>query len=174
MSTVTLEEAQAHLSELIERLHPGEEILITDQGQPLAQVKRAERSSWPCKAGSYRKDEFWMAPDFDAPLDDFKEIGSMSRGESSPAMKVIDLQEAKANLEQYARECQTSPVVVMKDGKPCFELLPIRSDDPGFLDRLLEHDSAFRDLVDERRNEGRSGRVSSLESVRERLDGFRD
>ncbi len=89
-------------------------------------------------------------------------------------MKVIDLQEAKANREPYARECQTSPVVVMKDGKPCFELLPIRSDDPGFLDRLLEHDSAFRDLVDERRNEGQSGRVSSLESVRERLDGSRD
>jgi len=45
MSTFTLEEAQAHLSELIERLQPGEEILITDQGQPLAQVKRAERST---------------------------------------------------------------------------------------------------------------------------------
>jgi len=98
----------------------------------------------------------------------------MSKGESLPAMKVIDLQEAKANLEQYARECQESPVVVMKDGKPCFELLPIRSDDPGFLDRLLEHDSTLRDLVDQRRTEGQSGRVSSLESVRERLDGFKD
>ena len=63
-------------------------------------------------------------------------------------MKVIDLQEAKANLEVYARECQTSPVVVMNDGKPCFELLPIRADDPGFLDVLLEHDPAFRNLVD--------------------------
>ena len=29
MSTVTLEEAQAHLSELIDRLQPGEEIVIT-------------------------------------------------------------------------------------------------------------------------------------------------
>jgi prevent-host-death family protein len=73
MTTVTLEEAKAHLDELIERLRPGEQILITDQGQPLAEVKKAERKSWPCQAGSYRKAEFWMAPDFDAPLDDFKE-----------------------------------------------------------------------------------------------------
>ena len=73
MTTVTLEEAQAKLPEIIERLIPGEEITITDHGQPLAQVKRAERTSWPCKAGSYRKAEFWMAPDFDAPLEEFRE-----------------------------------------------------------------------------------------------------
>ena len=73
MSTVTLEEAQAKLPELISELSPGEEILITEGGQPCAQVKKAERTSWPCKAGSYRKSEFWMAPDFDAPLADFKD-----------------------------------------------------------------------------------------------------
>jgi antitoxin (DNA-binding transcriptional repressor) of toxin-antitoxin stability system len=73
MSSVTLEEAQARLPELIEHLQPGEEITITDQGKPLAHVKKAEGTSWPCQAGSYRKAEFWMAPDFDAPLDDFKE-----------------------------------------------------------------------------------------------------
>jgi antitoxin (DNA-binding transcriptional repressor) of toxin-antitoxin stability system len=73
MTTVTLEEAQAHLPQIIEQLQPGEEITITDKGKPLAQVKKTERDSWPCKAGSYRKAEFWMAPDFDAPLEDFKE-----------------------------------------------------------------------------------------------------
>ena len=73
MTIVTLEEAQARLPELLERLQPGEEMTITDQGRPLAQLKKSERNSWPCKAGSYRKTEFWMAPDFDAPLDDFKE-----------------------------------------------------------------------------------------------------
>jgi antitoxin (DNA-binding transcriptional repressor) of toxin-antitoxin stability system len=73
MPTVTLQEAKAHLDELIAHLQPGEEILITDQGQPLAQVRKAERTSWPCKAGAYRKSEFWMAPDFDAPLDEFQE-----------------------------------------------------------------------------------------------------
>jgi antitoxin (DNA-binding transcriptional repressor) of toxin-antitoxin stability system len=73
MASVTIEEAQAKLPQLIESLTPGEEVVITRDGQPWAQVKKTERTSWPCQAGSYRKAEFWMAPDFDAPLDDFKE-----------------------------------------------------------------------------------------------------
>lgn len=73
MSSVTLEEAQARLPELLGQLGPGEELTITDHGEPLAQVKKVERTSWPSRAGSYRKAEFWMAPDFDAPLEDFKE-----------------------------------------------------------------------------------------------------
>lgn len=73
MSSVTLEEAQKKLPELLTRLQPGEELIISDHGQPLAHVKKVERTSWPCKAGSYKKADFWMAPDFDAPLDEFKE-----------------------------------------------------------------------------------------------------
>ncbi len=89
-------------------------------------------------------------------------------------MKVIDLQEAKANLEHYAVECQTSPVVVTQEGRPIFELLPIRPDDSGFLEHLIEHDPSFRDLVEQAREQVRSGHVSSIESVRERLLGSRD
>ena len=72
MSSVTLEEAKAHLDELIEHLALGQQFLITDQGRPLAQVKKADRSSWPCKAGS-AAGKIRMAPDFDEPLEDFKE-----------------------------------------------------------------------------------------------------
>jgi antitoxin (DNA-binding transcriptional repressor) of toxin-antitoxin stability system len=72
MATATIEQATAHLDERLAGLQPGEELLITDWGHPLAQVKKAEQTSWPCKAGSYRKSEFWIAPDFDAP-EDFKE-----------------------------------------------------------------------------------------------------
>ncbi len=72
MSTVTLEEAQAYLPDLIGRLRPGEEITITDCGEPLARVRKAERTSWPCKAGSAAR-KFRPAPDFDAPLEAFKE-----------------------------------------------------------------------------------------------------
>jgi antitoxin (DNA-binding transcriptional repressor) of toxin-antitoxin stability system len=73
MPTVTIEDAQAHLAQIIAGLKPGEEILIADQGQPLARLVRSERTSWPCKAGSAKDTTHWMAPDFDAPLDDFKE-----------------------------------------------------------------------------------------------------
>jgi antitoxin (DNA-binding transcriptional repressor) of toxin-antitoxin stability system len=73
MASITLEDAQARLPQLLAQLQPGEEVTITDQGQPLAQVKKVERTSWPSKAGSYKKAEFWMAPDFNTPLEDFKE-----------------------------------------------------------------------------------------------------
>ncbi len=89
-------------------------------------------------------------------------------------MKVIDLSEAKANLDQYARDCQSAPVVVTMDGKPTFELIPIRSDDPEFLDRLIEQNAEFRRLMEGRRREADQGRGSSLASVRARLDGLPD
>jgi prevent-host-death family protein len=73
MSEITIEDAQARLPEVLDQLSPGEEVVITRQGEPVAHVKKAERTSWPCRAGSYRKADFWMADDFDAPLDDFKD-----------------------------------------------------------------------------------------------------
>jgi len=84
-------------------------------------------------------------------------------------MKVIDLAEAKNHLEEYARECESSPVVVTLDGKPAFEMIPIRSDDPDFIDRLLAGNPKFRQLMEERRRESDTGKFSSLEAVRERL-----
>ncbi len=73
MATVTLQEAQARLPELLDELQPGEEMTIIDHGKPLARLKKAERTSWPCRAGSARG-RVWMSPDFDAPLEDFKEF----------------------------------------------------------------------------------------------------
>jgi hypothetical protein len=85
-------------------------------------------------------------------------------------MKVIDVGEAKSKLEDYARECHSSPVVVTIDGKPSFEMLPIRSDDPDFMDRLLTTNREFRELMEARRKEANNGQVSSLDTVRDRLD----
>jgi hypothetical protein len=84
-------------------------------------------------------------------------------------MKVIDLQEAKANLELYAIERQTSPAVLTQEGQPIFELLPIRPDDSGLLEDLIEHDSSFQGVVEQARDDVRNGRVSSIEAVRARL-----
>lgn len=73
MNNITIEEAQKALPELLGRLQPGEEVVIVDRGQPLAQLRKAERASWPCQAGSYKKADFWIAADFNAPLSDFQE-----------------------------------------------------------------------------------------------------
>jgi antitoxin (DNA-binding transcriptional repressor) of toxin-antitoxin stability system len=75
MSTVNLDEAQSHLGEIITGLNPGEQLVIIQNGQPLAMLTRAAPNSWPCKAGSAKDTKHWMASDFDAPLDDFREYG---------------------------------------------------------------------------------------------------
>jgi prevent-host-death family protein len=75
MSTVPIEEAQAKLSELIHRLAPGDEVVITENDQPVARIvpttEIPERK--PRQPGTLRGTVLYMAPDFDAPLDDFKE-----------------------------------------------------------------------------------------------------
>ena len=85
-------------------------------------------------------------------------------------MKIVDLSEAKANLEGLARECRSSPVVVTLDGKPVFEMVPFYSDDPEFVDRLLAESEPFRNLLEARRAESEAGKVSSLADIRKRFE----
>ena len=73
MSSLNIQDAQTHLPQIVAGRKPDEVLLITQDGQPLTILTRAVRTSWPCKAGSARDTNHWMAPDFDAPLDDFKE-----------------------------------------------------------------------------------------------------
>ena len=68
MSSVSLEEAQHKLPELIAGLRPGDELMIDQGGAPLAKLVRAERSQWPCQPGSAKHIPHWMAPDFNAPV----------------------------------------------------------------------------------------------------------
>jgi antitoxin (DNA-binding transcriptional repressor) of toxin-antitoxin stability system len=73
MPTMNLEEVQSHLKEVIAGLNPGEPLVITQDGEPVTTLTRSERKQWPCKAGSAKSSIYWMAPDFDAPLDEFRE-----------------------------------------------------------------------------------------------------
>ena len=73
MRTVTIEEAQAKLPELIHDSLQGEELIITEDDYPIAILVRSSRTSWPCQPGSAKGKKHWMADDFDAPLEDFKE-----------------------------------------------------------------------------------------------------
>jgi antitoxin (DNA-binding transcriptional repressor) of toxin-antitoxin stability system len=69
MSIVTIQEAQARLSQLIHGLSPGDEVLITENNQPVAKLALTQpKKQWPCKAGS-AKGKIRIAPDFDEPLE---------------------------------------------------------------------------------------------------------
>jgi prevent-host-death family protein len=75
MTTISIDEAQAKLSELIDGLAPGEVVVITKDNEPVARLTSADRpeSKTPRQPGTLRGTVLYMAPDFDAPLDDFKE-----------------------------------------------------------------------------------------------------
>jgi antitoxin (DNA-binding transcriptional repressor) of toxin-antitoxin stability system len=74
MTTISVEEAQERLSELIDQLAPGQELVITRDAQPVATL-RAEATVHRQRRqpGSAKDRSHWMAPDFDAPLEEFRE-----------------------------------------------------------------------------------------------------
>ena len=65
--------AVGSLSQLVDGMVPGEELVLTVQGEPKAIVTKPIRTSWPCQPGTAKDTKHWMAPDFDAPLEDFAE-----------------------------------------------------------------------------------------------------
>jgi prevent-host-death family protein len=73
MSTVTVEEAQAKLPELIDKLVPGEEVIITRNEQPVAKLVGQQRPiRQPRRPGSAKGKLVILAED-DEHLKDFKD-----------------------------------------------------------------------------------------------------
>jgi len=76
MTSVSIEEAQAKLKEIIHQLTPGEELVITENEQPVAKLTTEQtKPARPPRPGPgvCKGAITYMAPDFDAPLDDMKE-----------------------------------------------------------------------------------------------------
>jgi antitoxin (DNA-binding transcriptional repressor) of toxin-antitoxin stability system len=74
VQTATIEDVQARLPEIIDALGPGEEVAITRDGKPVARLTgSADRVGITHRLGTLKGTVTYMAPDFDAPLDDFKE-----------------------------------------------------------------------------------------------------
>ena len=74
--TMTIDEAQAKLKEIIHQLSPGQELVITENQQPVAKlVSNRLTPAKPFRAGPglCEGEIVYMAPDFDAPLDDMKD-----------------------------------------------------------------------------------------------------
>ncbi len=78
VKTYALETPPPPLAALVEEVKQGEEIVLTDHAQPVARIVslvttvtgNGEHHA-PLKAGCLKG--FWMAPDFDEPLEEFKE-----------------------------------------------------------------------------------------------------
>ncbi len=75
MTTVTIQQAQSTLSELIHRLSPGDEVVITENDRPVARLIPSPETpqTLPRQLGTMKGSVLYMAPDFDAPLEDFTE-----------------------------------------------------------------------------------------------------
>jgi prevent-host-death family protein len=72
-TSVALNEAQAHLGELVERAERGEEIVIERDGRPSAKlvpVRAAEQVEGQRVFGQNLLGITYIAPDFDAPMTD--------------------------------------------------------------------------------------------------------
>ncbi len=70
---ITVEEAQASLKELILNLAPGEEVVITDNLQPVAKLVGGQPKPPRPAPGLGKGSILYMAPDFDEPIEEMKE-----------------------------------------------------------------------------------------------------
>lgn len=71
--SVDLSSLPPAVTQLVNALTPGDQVILTKEGEAVAVVTRSESKTWPSKPGGAKHRAFWMAPDFDAPLADFAE-----------------------------------------------------------------------------------------------------
>jgi len=69
MSQFSLAAAKEHFSELVRRAMLGEEVVVTKENKPVVKIVPVK----PVKRKPGTGKGIWMAPDFDEPLEDFKE-----------------------------------------------------------------------------------------------------
>lgn len=67
VTTVNIHEAKTQLSQLLQRISLGEEVIIAKAGKPIARLVPFAAGPKPRAAGS-AQGQVWIAPDFDAPL----------------------------------------------------------------------------------------------------------
>jgi antitoxin (DNA-binding transcriptional repressor) of toxin-antitoxin stability system len=72
-TTLAVEEIQVTLQELLDSLSPGDEVILTRNHQPVAKLVSEPAKSARPAPGLGKGSIIFMAPDFDAPLDEFKD-----------------------------------------------------------------------------------------------------
>jgi prevent-host-death family protein len=66
-------EAKTHFSKLLDEVEAGTKIVITRHGKPVAEISTPEPRRKTAKRGCAKSPNFYMADDFDAPLEEFRE-----------------------------------------------------------------------------------------------------
>jgi prevent-host-death family protein len=66
-------EAKTHLSRLLDDVANGETVYITKYGEKVAKLVPVNREKKKAVRGCAKGSGFYMSPDFDEPLDDFKD-----------------------------------------------------------------------------------------------------
>lgn len=76
MTLVSLEQAQANLPDLLHNLVPGDELVVMENDKPIAKIVTPEPRPESRRLGTMAGTVLHMAPDFDAPLDEFQDFAS--------------------------------------------------------------------------------------------------
>ncbi|MFZ1107258.1 MAG: type II toxin-antitoxin system Phd/YefM family antitoxin [Rhodomicrobium sp.] len=69
---VTISEAKVHLAELLKAAEAGETVILTRHGKPVARIVGIDEPVSLPRIGAL-KGQIWIADDFDAPLEAFKD-----------------------------------------------------------------------------------------------------
>jgi prevent-host-death family protein len=70
-ATISVEEAQSSLPDLLARVIAGEEVVIASQGKPVARLAPIAKDL-PTRVPGTEKGKIWIAPDLDDPIPDFE------------------------------------------------------------------------------------------------------
>ena len=68
---VTIHEAKTHLSQLLQKVEEGEEIIIARGKIPIAVLNKLPKKG--SRIPNLNKGEIWVSEDFDDPVEDMKE-----------------------------------------------------------------------------------------------------
>jgi prevent-host-death family protein len=69
MSQFNLAEAKAHFSELVQKAMRGEDVIVAKENRPVVRIVPIK----PVRRKPGTGKGVWISPDFDEPLDDFRE-----------------------------------------------------------------------------------------------------
>jgi antitoxin (DNA-binding transcriptional repressor) of toxin-antitoxin stability system len=73
VQTIAIQQAKEHLCEIIDKLSPGEEVIVTRDNQPVATIRATPTSGESPRFGTLRGSILHVAADFDAIPEGFED-----------------------------------------------------------------------------------------------------